>query len=100
MVEAAGIEPVLENDTFATLFDQIPYTNATPPEACDELIDTFRSLSEQKQNTFLQRICEIYVKWAELTPPVRKAVAEWNSLPKNVQVAAAELLGGTDKDLT
>ena len=59
MVEAAGIEPALESDTFATLFDQIPYTNATPPEACEELIDTFRSLSEQKQITFLQRICEI-----------------------------------------
>ena len=99
-MEAAGIEPALENDTFATLFDQIPYTNATPPEACEELIDTFRSLSEQKQNTFLQRICEIYVKWAELPPPVRDAVANWNSLPKDVRKAAAKLLGGTDKDLT
>ena len=99
-MEAAGIEPALEKDTFATLFDQIPYTNATPPEACNELIDTFRSLPEHKQNTFLQRICEIYVKWAELPSPVRKAVAEWNSLPKNVQAAATALLDETDEDLT
>ena len=99
-MEAAGIEPALENDTFATLFDQIPYTNATPPEACEELIDTFRSLSEQKQNTFLQRICEIYVKWAELPSAVRTAVAEWNLLPKNVRAAVAELLDETDEDLT
>ena len=69
MVEAAGIEPSLESDNFATLPEQKPYTNRTPEEACDELIDTFNALSEQKQNTFLHSVCEIYVKWAELPKP-------------------------------
>jgi len=92
LVEAAGIEPSREHHTSDALAGQEPHTNATPGTACEELIDTFRALSEQKQNTFLHSICEIYVKWTELPPSVRKAVEERDSLPERVREGIERLL--------
>jgi hypothetical protein len=97
MVEAAGIEPSRERDTSDALSGHEPRTSHTPEEACEELIDTFRALSEQKQNTFLHFICEIYVKWAELPSSVRRAVEEWHLLPRHVREGVEELLDQTDE---
>jgi hypothetical protein len=84
-VEAAGIEPPLESDSFAALFLQNPYTNHTPQRACECLIDTFRTLSEQNRDTFLQVVCAIYVQWHGLPPSIQSMIRNWTSLPEAVK---------------
>lgn len=93
----AGIEPARDSDTSTTLLDQKLYTNHTPETACEELFDTFRTHPEQNHDTFLQLVCEIYVKWSELPASVRKAMAEWDTLPEHVRKGIETLLGDTDE---
>ncbi|GMV94366.1 MAG: hypothetical protein AMXMBFR82_41440 [Candidatus Hydrogenedentota bacterium] len=85
MVEAAGIEPSLKTDTIATLLAQKVHTNHTLESACDDLIDTFRTLPEQNRDTFLHLICAIYVQWNALPPSTKNMLRNWASLPEDVK---------------
>jgi len=97
MVEAAGIEPSQGTDTFTTVSEQKPCTNGTHQRACEELIDTFLTGSVQDDNTLLRSVCETFVKWATLPALVRKAVEQWDSLPKDVQKGLRGFLVGQTK---
>jgi hypothetical protein len=85
MVEAAGIEPSLEADTIAALLAQKVHTNGTPETACEDLIDTYHTLSDQNRNPFLQLVCAIYVQWSLLTHSIQSMIGTWTSLLEEIK---------------
>ena len=96
----AKIEPPSGINTSDTLPEQIPDKTLTPKEVRNSILDIFCADSEQKGDSFLRFVCEIYVKWAELPPLMRKAVEEWDSLPEEVRKRVEGLLGGTHEGQT
>lgn len=94
----AGIEPDVSADSFDTLFDQKSYKTVTPDEGMKALIHTFRTYPQQKDDTFLHRICEIYAKWSELPLLVQQGFQTWDSLPEQVRTRIQELLEPRNND--
>jgi hypothetical protein len=62
LVEAAGIEPPRESDTFATLLERNHGKTRTPEEVRNRFLDIFRADSEQNGDSFLRSVYEICVK--------------------------------------